>query len=115
MIFSRVKPTCAGLFIADDVKGICTAIAVNESDRYAFYRGNKSLQGVALPQSPALDENAQMTQEEAAPSAQQQESGKAVLGRNIFNMNGKFQDEQRGNYDGLLNNDRKGVKSEEAY
>jgi uncharacterized protein YfaS (alpha-2-macroglobulin family) len=113
--FQSGETDLRGLFIADDIKGTCTAIAVNDSDRYAFYRGQTSLQGAAPPQPAAAEADAEMQQQAAAAPAQQKASGKAILGRNIFNMNGKFQEVQRGNYDGLLNNDRQGVKSEEAY
>ena len=43
-----------GLFIADDIKGTSTVIAVHDSDRYAFYRGKVALQGVR-PEDAQMD------------------------------------------------------------
>ena len=99
-----------GLFIADDVQGTSTIIALADKNRYAFYRGTIPLQGVTPNQAPAAPE-----EDAAGEAAPQAVDGKQLLRSNVFNQNGKFQSEQKANFDDLLNNDRSGVKTKEAY
>ena len=117
--FESGETDLRGLFIADNVKGTSTVIAVAGDDRYAFYRGKTSLQNARTP-AP----NAAPSDRFGAPAAQEADAfsgqgavkgGKGALRDNLFNQNGIFQMEQKGNYDGLMNNKREGVKSKEAY
>jgi uncharacterized protein YfaS (alpha-2-macroglobulin family)/outer membrane protein assembly factor BamD (BamD/ComL family) len=110
----RSGPTdLRGLFVGDDIRGTSTVIAQVDHDQYAFYRGEIPLQGVL----PAIDANENL----AEPAAQANVSkpaakaGKDVLRGQIYNTNGFFQMQQKGNFDGLLNNERKGIATEEAY
>ncbi|QDT12981.1 tetratricopeptide repeat protein [Planctomycetes bacterium K23_9] len=116
-----------GLFIADDVKGTSTVIAVSNKNRYAFYRGTVPLQNVtpATKVRPSANSNDPFggpdnpfgeDEEASAPSKGVSKPGsKGGLRDNLFRQNGIFQMEQKGNYDNLLNNDRRGIKSKEAY
>jgi alpha-2-macroglobulin len=101
-----------GLFIADDIQGTSTVIAVHDATRYAFYRGKQVMQPVA--EVPAINA-APSAEAEPQPAAEKPMSGKESLRDNLFNTNSTFQLEQKGNYEGLLNNDRSGVKSKEAF
>lgn len=98
-----------GLFIADDIQGNSTVIAVRNSTQYAFYRGDSNLQ-VAQQQNTPAEPNRDSNSE-----AKKEENGKGSLRDNLFNTNRSFQLEQKGNYDDLLNNGRKGIKTEEAF
>ena len=125
--FSSGETDLRGLFIADDMKGTSTVIAVSGEDRYAFYRGDVRLQGKANVATPApnvepgndpfgdgdADPFAGSPQQEAAPA--KPSFGKDALKGNIFRQNGLFQEQQQLNYDNLMNNERTGVKSKEAY
>ena len=99
--------------MADDIKGASTVIAQVDHDQYAFYRGEIPLQGVL----PAVDANNEppdpATQAEVSQPAAK--AGKDVLRGQIFNQNGFFQRQQKTNFDDLLNNERKGIATEEAY
>ena len=92
-------------------------IAVHDDDRYGFFRGKIALQGVqAEPQQVEGDSfgvPAEAAGEEEAMGKPSR--GKSVLRDNLFRQNEVFQQEQKDNYDGLLNNDRSGVKSKEAF
>ena len=103
-----------GLLIADDVKGICTAIAVSQSNRYAFYRGNTPLQGI-MPESQPNQQAEAVDVEQAEQAAAAEVSGKDALRSNIFGTNTTLQESQNKKFEGLLNNDRKGVQTKEAY
>jgi hypothetical protein len=121
--FVSGKTDLRGLMIADDIRGTSTVIAMRDANRYAFYRGKHALQHIK-PQSSVADpfgavsgndlfRNDQVrVQAQAATPAK---PGQADLRGNLFNQNGIFQMEQKSNFDGLLNNDRSGVKSKEAY
>ena len=116
--FQSGKTDLRGLFIADDVQGTCTAIAVRGANQYAFYRGSKSLGKTSEPFADDGDpfggeQVAAQKEIEKAPKGAA--SGKAILRGNMLQQNIDFQREQKMNYDGLLNNSRKGVKSDEAY
>lgn len=101
-----------GLFVADDVKGTSTVIAMAENDRYAFFRGDTSLQSYQDDAPAAQSAAAPSEQEESA--MQQQYKGKDALRLNIINQNGVFQEEQKSNYGDLLNNTRSGIQSFEV-
>ncbi len=105
-----------GLFIADDIQGTSTVIAVSDSDRYAFYRGDVPLQGI-LPEPTDVEESFdEQNAAEAQPAPKPSKAmGKSILRDNLFNQNGLFQREQQDNLEGLFNNDRSGIKSKEAY
>ena len=116
--FQSGKTDLRGLFIADDVQGTCIAIAVRGANQYAFYRGSKSLGKTSEPFANDGDpfggeQVAAQKEIEKAPKGAA--SGKAILRGNMLQQNIDFQREQKMNYDGLLNNSRKGVKSDEAY
>ena len=109
--FQSGETDLRGLFVADDVKGTSTVIAMADQNRYAFFRGESPLQGV-LPQPAAPSppqEEAAAQEVEALPKA-----GKALLRDNIMNLNGTFQQEQQSNYGELLNNTRSGIQSFEV-
>ncbi|MCG8649115.1 MAG: tetratricopeptide repeat protein, partial [Pirellulales bacterium] len=101
-----------GLFVADDIKGTSTVIAQVDMNQYAFFRGELPLQGV-LPQLDPQSEvpNQQVESEPSAPA----KAGKALLRGNIFDLNGGFQMQQKGNFENLLNNEREGIAPQEAY
>ena len=50
-----------------------------------------------------------------AEEAEAESQGQSVLRDNLFRQNRIFQDFQKDNYDGLLNNKRSGIKSKEAF
>ncbi|MFK8114594.1 MAG: tetratricopeptide repeat protein [Rubripirellula sp.] len=105
-----------GLFIADDIQGTSTVIAMRqteESTQYAFFRGEVAMQGV-VPKSHKAQPAPADKQKSNAP-ANVGKPSKGGLRDNLFQMNRGFQAEQKGNYDNLLNNGRTGVKSEEAF
>ncbi len=103
-----------GLFVADDIKGSSTVIALVDDDKYAFFRGQTSLQGV--PAVPAGDPFGGEASAAPAPSQPAEKAkGKSILRGNIFNMNGDFQEQQKGNIDELLYNDRDGFAPSEAF
>lgn len=102
-----------GLFVADDIKGTSTVIAQLDNDQYAFFRGELPLQGVVpAPAAQSTDDPFGGEKSNAMPAAK---AGKDALRGNIFNMNGGFQEQQKGNFDDLLNNDREGIAPQEAY
>ncbi len=106
-----------GLFVADDIKGMSTVIAQSDKNQYAFFRGDLPLQGV-LPQGPTIvssGEQQQASQGQAAKPQPAAKAGKEILRGNIFDTNGKFQMLQKGNFDDLLNNDRQGITTKDAY
>jgi len=99
-----------GLYIADDVKGTSTIIAMNDANRYAFFRGKTPLQPQPEAKSPASE----------APPAQNapanpQAGNEQLLRQNLMDLNGTFQMEQKGNYDNFLRNDVRGIKAKQAY
>lgn len=96
-----------GLFIADDVKGTSTVIALADESRYAFYRGSVPLQNAQAPEAAAA--------EQAQPAAEKGNAGQQILRGNIFNLNYDLQLQNNGVYNDLLQNQRRGVKSKEAY
>ena len=108
--FQSGETDLRGLFVADDVKGNSTVIAMADNDRYAFFRGEKALQGwrAQSPSPPA----------KVAPQASSKglklKTGKDALRLNIINQNGAFQREQQSNYGDLLNNSRSGIQSFEV-
>lgn len=105
-----------GLFIADDIRGTSTVIAATDKGRYAFYRGETSLQGIVQSQHlPADLFESQVQQAEPSPPNSNDLQGKGSLRDNLFNQNRIFQEVQKGNYDELMNNGRSGVKSKEAF
>ena len=108
--FKSGETDLRGLFVADDVKGNSTVIAMADNDRYAFFRGEKALQGwrVQPPATPAT------VAPQASPKALKLKTGKEALRLNIINQNGAFQREQHSNYGELLNNSRSGIQSFEV-
>ena len=108
--FKSGETDLRGLFVADDVKGNSTVIAMADNDRYAFFRGEKALQGwrVQPPAPPAT------VAPQASPKALKLKTGKEALRLNIINQNGAFQREQHSNYGELLNNSRSGIQSFEV-
>ncbi|GAA4459983.1 tetratricopeptide repeat protein [Novipirellula rosea] len=106
-----------GLMIADDIKGTSTVIAAHQNNQYAFYRGKVDLQSsVAAANTSPSSGNASA---EAAPNAmagqKPQSKGKAGLRDNLFRQNSIYQEEQQLNFEGLLNNERRGITTKEAY
>jgi tetratricopeptide (TPR) repeat protein len=94
-----------GLFIADNVKGTSTVIAMVDENRYAFYRGKTPLQPApAAPMEPAAAKG------EAAP-----QPGQDMLRQNLYEMNFDFQNSNSIQYQNLLRNERSGVQAKEAY
>jgi alpha-2-macroglobulin len=110
--FDSGETDLRGLFIADDIKGTSTIIARADAGEYAFYRGELALQGVT-DQSAEDADKPQSQQSDAAPP--EPASQEQLLRGNLFEQNSIFQQEQRQNYDGLLNNDRSGIRTKEAY
>jgi uncharacterized protein YfaS (alpha-2-macroglobulin family)/outer membrane protein assembly factor BamD (BamD/ComL family) len=106
--FKTGETDLRGLFIADDVKGTSTIIAMNDANRYAFFRGKTALQ----PQPEAKPEAAENAPANPAPA---QVDGSQLLRENLMNTNGVFQMEQKGNYDNFLRNDVRGIKAKQAY
>ena len=79
-----------------------------EEGRYAFFRGENSLQGA--PESSGEQDQAAA----AAPADGAGEADKA-LRRNLFNLNRDNQSLQQEFYRELLENERSGVQAQEAY
>ena len=50
-----------------------------------------------------------------ATQANPPSQGKGLLRDNLFRQNGMFQAEQKGKFDALMDNDRSGIKSKEAF
>jgi TolA-binding protein len=117
--FASGETDLRGLFIADDIQGTSTIIAANDEGHYAFFRGDTFLQRTAQPFGSGNDPfDAPVQQAEPAfpkPAMQQAEMGKKSLRDNLFRQNSLFQEEQQGNYQDLMNNDRSGIKSKEAF
>lgn len=112
-----------GLFVADAIKGTSTVIAVSQDNQYAFHRGEVPLllqmEGRVkqeLPSAPnqSAAMNDPFADAEAESAAAPSKGGKALL-NNLFNQNGIFQQEQKLNIDGLMNNTREGIQTKEAY
>ncbi|WP_153559037.1 tetratricopeptide repeat protein [Roseimaritima sediminicola] len=103
-----------GLAIADDIRGTSTVIAVHDGDQYAFYRGDTVLQRERLSeQADDAPADAEAVDEHfALPHSG---SKREALQQNLFEQNSMFQQQQNRNLDSLLNNERKGIRSEEAY
>ncbi len=115
------KTDLRGLMIADDIAGTSTVIAMRDSNRYAFYRGKVALQAKrSSGMDPFGSADTNGVDPFGSPAVETQATGpakpaQADLRSNLFNQNGIFQMEQKSNYEGLLNNNRSGVKSKEAY
>ncbi|MDV6029297.1 MAG: tetratricopeptide repeat protein [Phycisphaera sp. RhM] len=110
-----------GLFVADGIEGTSTVIAVGQNDQYAFHRGSVFLQQPRreeLNRQPAQANDPFGAPADAQPqqpaAGQNVKGGKALL-NNLFNQNDVFQQEQKMNIEGLMNNRREGVQSKEAY
>ncbi|MDF1842279.1 MAG: tetratricopeptide repeat protein [Rubripirellula sp.] len=102
-----------GLMIADDIRGNCTVIAAGQDDQYAFFRGYTSLQEAKLvPEQVKTPQEQEIVQQTMEPAAQ---AGKQSLRNNLYRQNNIFQEEQQQNYIDLLNNQRSGIKSKEAF
>lgn len=103
-----------GVFVADAISGTTTVIALTRENQYAFYRGETYL-GNDFGHDTNSEPNQAEMQTPAEPYGQpSDEAGKALL-NNLFMQNGVFQQEQKLNIDGLMNNKRKGVQTKEAY
>ncbi|WP_167546677.1 tetratricopeptide repeat protein [Stieleria maiorica] len=112
-----------GLFVADAIRGKSTVIAVSEDNQYAFHRGSVVLQNVR-GQIPSSSPNQAedpfgmpapgQADGDAAAAGAPGKAGKPLLD-NLFNQNGLFQQEQRLNIEGLMNNRREGIQTKEAY
>ncbi|MCA9068569.1 MAG: hypothetical protein KDA84_06585, partial [Planctomycetaceae bacterium] len=103
-----------GLFIADGIQGTTTVIARKDQNLYAFYRGDKVLGQV--PNAPANGEAAQQKPAEGQPQQDQgQSGGKGKLLENIKGDNYRYNADQRGQFNDLINNTIKGVKAKGAY
>ena len=110
--FTSGETDLRGLFVADNIQGTSTVIAMAEEGRYAFFRGATSLQGA--PVSPSDEPEA--SGETAPPdSLNGVLDSDEALRRNLFDMNSDLQEQQRGYYRQLLDNDRDGVEASEAY
>ncbi|EMI19147.1 protein containing Alpha-2-macroglobulin [Rhodopirellula maiorica SM1] len=106
-----------GLVIADDIKGSTTVIAAHQNDQYAFYRGKMDLQSaIATNRTSATSPNASAEAAPMEPFAEKPQSkGKAGLRDNLFRQNSIYQEQQQLNFEGLLNNERRGITTKEAY
>ena len=95
--------------MADAINGTSTIIARANEDRYAFYRGATSL-GHVQPQPDAAAQK-------KAPSSQEASEGqsKGQLLKNLINLNGVIQIENRKNYRQLLDNTSRGVRAKAAF
>lgn len=103
-----------GLFIADDVKGTSTIIAMNDANRYAFFRGKTALQ--PQPEAkPAAIEAPPVNGPPGNAPANPQPANDQLLRQNLMELNGSFQMQQKGNYDNFLRNDVRGIKAQKAY
>ncbi|MCA9137512.1 MAG: tetratricopeptide repeat protein [Planctomycetales bacterium] len=113
-----------GLFVADAIKGTSTVIAVSQDNQYAFHRGKIPLlvqKGQVLEErEPAANASGSTNHpfgedaDEPFDGAPAGKAGKPLL-NNLFNQNGVFQQEQKLNIDGLMNNRREGIQTKEAY
>ncbi|TWU42711.1 tetratricopeptide repeat protein [Novipirellula artificiosorum] len=114
-----------GLMIADDIQGTSTVIAQRGADHYAFYRGKLPMQRVQAEDDPPMGEpfgggedpfddlfGGEPAAQQAAPRGAK---GKGTLRDNLLRQNWIFQNEKQQLYEGLLNNERSGIKSKEAY
>jgi hypothetical protein len=93
-------------------------IASADIGRYAFFRGETSLQVVETIMNDPFGGQPEPSQQ--AESSQRSDpnmatEGKRSLRSNLFNQNSIFQEVQKGNYDDLMNNDRSGIMSKEAF
>ncbi|WP_182868017.1 tetratricopeptide repeat protein [Rhodopirellula sp. JC639] len=111
-----------GLFVADAIRGKSTVIAVSEDDQYAFHRGSvlllnarDQMRGGQFPGSaPNQAEDPFGMPAPGQAAAAPGKAGKPLLD-NLFNQNDLFQQEQKLNIEGLMNNRREGVQTKEAY
>ena len=107
--FNTGETDLRGIFVADAIRGTSTIIARADEDRYAFYRGTRSLGNVAQPQTEGEPSDAAAAPEDMNGNGQQE------LLRNLIDTNGEIQGTNRGNYKSLLNNTIKGVKAKTAF
>ena len=111
--FTSGQTDLRGLFVADDIQGTSTIIAVSTDGEYAFHRGKLPLQPQEVSQVEAAASSEQV--QESDPFAATKAKGNRPLLDNVFKTNSTFQLEQQGNIEGLMNNDRQGIQSKEAY
>ncbi|TWU06037.1 tetratricopeptide repeat protein [Stieleria varia] len=112
--FQSGETDLRGLFIADGIIGTSTVIAVSENQEYAFFRGESVLQPSQNQDDP-FGSDEQMQRQEAVPQSAAPMAGKKMLLENVFRTNSANQLESQMQFDGLIENDRTGVKSKEAY
>lgn len=101
-----------GIFIADAIQGTTTVIAKQEPNLYAFYRGDKVLGQV--PNAPA-DPNAAMPAQQPGEGKPNDAPMGGKLLDNVRGENYRFNQEQRSQYNDLINNSIQGVKAKGAY
>lgn len=107
--FQSGQTDLRGIFVADGIRGTSTVIAKTEANRYAFFRGKTSLMVHEVPQVT-------QDQSQAAPANQSpQADGKSSLLEGLRRQNGDINNQQRGNYRGLLQNKTRGIKAKVAY
>ncbi len=90
-----------GIFVADDIRGTSTVIALAGDDQYAFYRGELALGPV--PNAPA-----QQTQNRANDEKSRGKSKKEILLENLKVGNGYIQEQQKQQLFDLYKNPVKG-------
>jgi hypothetical protein len=100
-----------GLFIADAILGTTTVIAKKDPNLYAFYRGETVLGQV--PNAPG-DPNAAPAQQPATEGKPMAPSAGKLLD-NVRGENYRFNNEQRSQWNDLINNSIQGVKAKGAY
>ena len=104
--FTDGETDLRGIFIADAIQGTGTVIARVDNNQYAFYRGKASLGAVGAAQ-PATQTELSDTAAKASPQGATGKSNGDLL-KNVTNLNGIIQQEQRDNYKEILNNSNPG-------
>ncbi|GAA5509961.1 tetratricopeptide repeat protein [Novipirellula caenicola] len=106
-----------GLVIADDIRGTSTVIAAHQNHQYAFFRGTVDLQSAMATTRTSGASGDPMAAQSANAAAETKplSKGKAGLRDNLFRQNSIYQEQQQLNFEGLLNNERRGITTKEAY
>ena len=102
--FSFGETDLRGIFVADDIRGKSTVIALAGDDQYAFYRGKLALG----PQQPSASQTAPAKPKSNATKSKQKEE----LLRNLKSGNYRIQEQQKQQLEDLYENDiNEGVKN----
>jgi len=111
--FASGETDLRGLFVADDIRGTSTVIAMLDDDRYAFYRGKVALQN--QPNAPAPPGQGDGQAQQGSEPSQQAWDKDSTLRRNLFDSNSAIQRQNSDYYRQILDNNREGIQAEEAY